>query len=694
MGTIAATVDNNRARVAVQLTSFPDVDTVIYRVAGAARLPVRGGNPVRPSGGTTLVYDYEAPLGSPVTYEAFDGTATRKSVGVTLETALNWLKAPSYPALNMPVRFSVMPSQERTRRQSAFQVLGRRDPIVISDVRSSTSGAMSLVTLTDEEADALSAVLNEALVVLLQVPGSRYGSRYLALGDVTETPIIGKRAMPESRWEVAFQEVAYPPGGVVGDPTGTWQLVKDYYPTWGDLQANESTWLDLLAGVDLVPVRSSTLVTASRASTWQVAEVLLTSVSASRASTWNVAASTNTTVSVSASRGSTWNVAADAATGKGVDELARASLALVYSSTWSSYKAAADTYTFHASGTNDHVAINDAIAAVAAQGGGKVQLLGDLFNIGGSIILRTGVILSGEGLGTRIVASAGFQAGMVTLFDNSVHATKLTDMFLDGNGQEVHGVRYIANGGQIFTSVPDTNPDPAHIIRDLLIKNMGSSTYAGHGMWFSGGNLRAMKVSDIRIQVARGCGVWIDGAVDSHYTNIEIGSSGSGGPAASITSTAPVGHGFFVSQGDNNMFTACKAYFNRYAGFYNRGTRNGYTNCQAQDNYGNGFHGAFGKSSYVNCHADSNGQGVSATLGQAGFFLSSDHNNVIGCQSYDKAESGTAWQQQTGFHVTGGFDYSRISGCVTYGNVQSSIVPAAADIPGTTIDIVADAVGG
>lgn len=375
----------------------------------------------------------------------------------------------------------------------------------------------------------------------------------------------------------------------------------------------------------------------------------------------------------------------------------RPAQAIVYASTSlaATKPAATDTstYTWVCDGTDDQAEINAAITAVRGSlGTGSVKLIGDRFNIGGPIQLRSGIHLFGEGPGTEVRAASGFNAGMVELFDATVHLTKLTDLWLNGNGQAVHGVLYNAAGGQVFTDRPSTNPDPSHTIRDLFITDVGSSTVAGHGLLMRGANLRAGKYSDMRIQRASGCGVWVDGSVDSHYTNIEIGSSGSAGVAYSASSTAPVGHGFFISQGDNNMVLNCKAYFCRGAGFYNRGTRNGYTNCQSQDNYSHGFHDTFGKSSFIGCHADSNGQANGADgRGRAGFYFAGGLFLANGCMAYDKAESSsTAWEQQWGFQLTSGATNGRITGCVTYGNGPTTAGGSTTGTAtGTTVDIAA-----
>ncbi len=365
--------------------------------------------------------------------------------------------------------------------------------------------------------------------------------------------------------------------------------------------------------------------------------------------------------------------------------------AVVYSSQYRGSRPAtnAGQFTWTCDGTADQDEINAAITAVAGEPGGKVLLLGPLFLVTGSSRLRTGVALEGEGLGTVIRAASDFNAGIVTLFDNTAHLSHLSKMTIDGNSKGVSGVHYVANGGEVFTSTPASNPDPSHWITDVNIIGCGSSSLAGHGMRMQGGNLRAGKYERIRILNASGCGIWIDGAVDSVYHSVEIGSCGDTTLGYSTSTTAPLGHGVFINAGDNNHFSHVKAWFSKGTGFYNRGTRNTFIGCEAQDNHGHGFHFAFGKSIVDGCMADSNGQGLGTGGGggRSGFYFGTDTVAVTGCLSFDR---GRNWQNY-GFEWTSAMTYSRVAACVTYGNLVASTLGTPGT--GTTVDVRADATG-
>jgi len=349
-----------------------------------------------------------------------------------------------------------------------------------------------------------------------------------------------------------------------------------------------------------------------------------------------------------------------------------------------------DRWIWVCDGTSDQIEINSAITTVAAYGGGRVQLVGTGFNLSDRISQRTGVHLTGDGLGTSLKAVGDFQKGMIELYDSTAHGCKVSNLTLDGDDRSVHGIYWLLDSGQVFTSAPSTNPDSANSVDNVFINDVGSTTFAGYGLATRGSNLRAGKYTNIRIQNSSGCNVWIDGP-DSHYNNVEVGSAGSKGLAFSTSATAPVGFGFYVG-GDNNMIVNCKAWYSRGDGFYAHGTRNSFANCQAQDNYGNGFYGYYGKNSYVGCQADSNGQGLgSATYGSgnSGFKMTSGSNVLSGCIAFDRG--GQSWVQQYGFTISSGFSNSRIVGCATYGNAVSSQTGTLSAT--STVDIVADANG-
>ncbi len=248
--TITPELDPSRARIGVRLDGFPDTDVTVYRVAGGVRRVVRSANPVRPLGGTALVFDYEAPLGGvPSRYEATDAaTGAVISATGTLETTQTWVKSPSQPALNTAATFVDVPSMQAPRRQQVFDVLGRPDPIVVSDVRSSLRGQLQWRSMTAEDTDRILGLLRGSPVVFMQVPATPFGERYASLGDADAASVFDFQGPIAAVWTVGYVEVASPPGGVVGDLGGNWQTLLDEGGTWGSLRDAGGTWLGLLRG--------------------------------------------------------------------------------------------------------------------------------------------------------------------------------------------------------------------------------------------------------------------------------------------------------------------------------------------------------------------------------------------------------------------------------------------------------------
>lgn len=362
--------------------------------------------------------------------------------------------------------------------------------------------------------------------------------------------------------------------------------------------------------------------------------------------------------------------------------------AVVFASGYpTSLKSPAGTYVFHCDGTADQVEINAAIDAVTAAGGGDVYLCGPLFRITAPIQITSGLWLHGQGPMTELRANASFEDAIIKNKTVDDHMTVISDLFINGAGQAVHGILLDNTGGDLGGK-PTSSPDAAHWIRNLFIRAPGSSSFPGHGIILRGNNNRASKVESCRIQDVSGVGVWVNGASDHHLQNVEVGASGVRSPAMSTSPTGPIGQGFYVD-GGNSMLTQCKAFYSRHDGFLVRSARTQLTGCQAQDNYGYGFNSSGGKGIFSGCVADSNGQGEGANgMGVAGFRLNGPNQVVSGCSAFDRG--GQSWKQEYGFHVQAGFVNSYLHG-VTYGNGTASILgsPNASN----DVNVVADVDG-
>ncbi len=119
----------------VQLTlsgwSAGTASVPLTRVVRGVRSEVRG-SPVALAAGGAVVVDHEAPVGSPVEYEAPDGAVTVRSAAVTVESAEAWLRVPGRPDLARTCTPERVPTFQRQRLTTILQPLGSSVPLAIS----------------------------------------------------------------------------------------------------------------------------------------------------------------------------------------------------------------------------------------------------------------------------------------------------------------------------------------------------------------------------------------------------------------------------------------------------------------------------------------------------------------------------------------------------------------------------------
>lgn len=232
-------------------------------VAGQPEQPVRGWTgdlTDQPTvGDVAVVTDYEAPLGVATSWYVRTtnpvppGSISYGSDPLTLdaEELSVWLKDPGLPARSVRAVVSTpLPTWTRAARQGVNVVRGRTRPVVISDVRTSRTGSLTLVTETDADLDALWWVLDTGGPLLVQWPPG-WGQRdmYVSVGDVSEAPIVDPASFTDRVWVLPLTEVDRPVGGMAGSADRTWQTVNDAGDTWTDALAGFTTWLDVYTGL-------------------------------------------------------------------------------------------------------------------------------------------------------------------------------------------------------------------------------------------------------------------------------------------------------------------------------------------------------------------------------------------------------------------------------------------------------------
>lgn len=219
-------------------------------VTGGAWSTVRGGTVAVQDGRMVRpVDDYEWPSGVDLDYR-IDGlsnqagdadvvvqraTVRRRSVADAL-----YLKFITAPSLNRRLDYMGRSEITRSSRSAVYDVQGRSDPVVVSDVHSSRRLTIRVKTETAAETAALDAALRQGLPCYLQAPETlNLPSMYVAVGDYSFEPPALKSA--RNVWSIPLTEISAPPSSVTS-PHTTWQQIIDLYPTWEDLMDAVPTW--------------------------------------------------------------------------------------------------------------------------------------------------------------------------------------------------------------------------------------------------------------------------------------------------------------------------------------------------------------------------------------------------------------------------------------------------------------------
>jgi hypothetical protein len=157
-----------------------------------------------------------------------------------------WLKNAARPYLNRIVRVHQYSAITRPARGGVLDVIGRRDPVAVTDVRGSRRFDLILRADTADEVEALELALSFGDPVYLQPPaGSPVpGPLYAFVGDVT-TDKGGEHQLELRFLTLPLTEVETPDPSIVG-ATITWGGVAAAYATWSAVTSAKATWLALL----------------------------------------------------------------------------------------------------------------------------------------------------------------------------------------------------------------------------------------------------------------------------------------------------------------------------------------------------------------------------------------------------------------------------------------------------------------
>lgn len=252
--------DSSIGVAALILRELPVGDVLrLYRVVGGTQALVRGPDGwvdgVVLTSDQYLVEDYEAPIGSRFSYRAELYTAagapveSRISINETLtlpDPSDCWIKDPLQPQRNVLLRASVAPDWSRPIETTEYRVRGRRNSVILYDVRGGLTGSLQVWTMDDTERGAFHFALDSGAPLLIQfTPGVGLEDAYYSVSDISEARFSPVASEGRRRWSLTLTQVDAPIGGISGTAGWTVQDVLSTYDTVLDLSNAYASGLDL-----------------------------------------------------------------------------------------------------------------------------------------------------------------------------------------------------------------------------------------------------------------------------------------------------------------------------------------------------------------------------------------------------------------------------------------------------------------
>lgn len=268
--TLTAYTDANPCpRVEVLVTPMPgDADTItVWRTWKGQRAVVRDAQNVEVAG-AFLVVDYEAPLGTSVTYTC----QTADSAGIpsqispdastTVAATVMWLQDALDPTSAVPVSLqigaatsgytAVVPTivpATYSADTTVAPIHGAELPVAFGGVRRAASRMpWSVIAWTPADTEALRTLLKQAFPLCMRTPSTipqLTGLTYLSMPDIVEIPYPGWQA---TRFEATVDSVRGPGAGIVVQPR-TYAALPDEAATYTALKVVYATYLDVKRGL-------------------------------------------------------------------------------------------------------------------------------------------------------------------------------------------------------------------------------------------------------------------------------------------------------------------------------------------------------------------------------------------------------------------------------------------------------------
>lgn len=159
--------------------------------------------------------------------------------------SLYWLKNLGRPALNIQVEVTLCSEITRRSRTGKFDVLGRNNPVVVSDVQSSREFTIEIDVKGYAAVRDMDNRLATGEPLFLQSPFTEdyIPTTYIVTGDVSVRQ--DAKGSDSTTYVIPCTESAKPGSAVYGD-TYVWSDVYGSYATWADVIAGVTTWSNLM----------------------------------------------------------------------------------------------------------------------------------------------------------------------------------------------------------------------------------------------------------------------------------------------------------------------------------------------------------------------------------------------------------------------------------------------------------------
>lgn len=205
-----------------------------------------------------LLFDFEAPLGVALTYyassanDAGETSATPSSDTITLTQSQAddpWIIDVGQPGNIQQVVVESLAQLDYTVPVGVHKVIGRRAPIVLSDVAPYPTCELVFVTSSDDEREMARATLGNGIPFLLKtVPEHGVGQMYLSVLSWSEQRPSRLAQHEDRRFRAQCQQVDRPDPKLIVPTTmiATYLDVRDGFDDYADVKASRSSYQALM----------------------------------------------------------------------------------------------------------------------------------------------------------------------------------------------------------------------------------------------------------------------------------------------------------------------------------------------------------------------------------------------------------------------------------------------------------------